>query len=76
MVAGKLDKATTHFTTKSGRKVLIEIYVEPGKKNETGFALTAIKKAMKWDEELRPRIRSRPFHDGRDAVLQYGRDGE
>lgn len=51
MVAGKLEKVTDHFTTKSGRKVLIEIYVEPGKTGETGFARAAIKKAMKWDED-------------------------
>ncbi len=51
MVAGKLDKRVDRFTTKSGREVLIEIYVEPGKTKETSFALTALKKAMKWDEE-------------------------
>jgi aminopeptidase N len=51
MVAGKLDKRASHFTTKSGRKVLIEIYVEPGKIDETDFALKAIKKAMTWDEQ-------------------------
>ncbi|MFY9287218.1 MAG: aminopeptidase N [Alphaproteobacteria bacterium] len=51
MVAGKLDKVRSHFVTKSGRKVLIEIYTEPGKTNETGFALAALKKSMKWDEE-------------------------
>ncbi len=51
MVAGKLDKVTDRFVTKSKRKVLIEIYTEPGKTNETAFALTALKKAMKWDEE-------------------------
>jgi aminopeptidase N len=51
MVAGKFDKRVDHFKTKSGRKVLIEIYVEPGKIKETDFALTAIKKAMKWDEQ-------------------------
>ena len=50
MVAGKLDKVTTHFKTKSGRNVLIEIYVEPGRTVETSFALTALKKAMRWDE--------------------------
>ncbi|MDE1901169.1 MAG: aminopeptidase N [Alphaproteobacteria bacterium] len=51
MVAGKLDKVTDHFKTRSGRKVLIEIYVEPGKAKETAFALTALKKSMKWDEQ-------------------------
>ncbi|MDR3423667.1 MAG: aminopeptidase N [Alphaproteobacteria bacterium] len=51
MVAGKLDRRADSFKTKSGRKVLIEIFVEPGKLKETDFALTAIKKAMKWDEQ-------------------------
>ena len=51
MVAGKLDKVSSSFTTKSRRKVLIEIYTEPGKKGETAFALTALKKAMAWDEK-------------------------
>ena len=30
---------------------MIEIYVEPGRLKETGFAITALKKAMKWDEQ-------------------------
>ncbi len=51
LVAGKLDKVTSHFVTKSKRRVLIEIYTEPGKTKETGFALTALKKSMKWDED-------------------------
>ncbi len=51
LVAGDLEHTTDHFTTKSGRKVLIEIYVEPGHKSETAFARTAIKNAMAWDEK-------------------------
>ncbi len=51
LVAGKMDKKRTHFVTKAGRKILIEIYVEPGKTGETGFALDAIKKSMRWDEQ-------------------------
>jgi len=51
MVAGKLDKVTDRFVTASRRKVLIEIYTEAGKGKETKFALTALKKAMKWDEK-------------------------
>ncbi len=50
-VFGKLDKVTSHFKTMSGRKVLIEIYVEPGKTDQTDIAMRAIKNAMKWDEE-------------------------
>ena len=51
LVAGKLEKVTDSFRTKSKRDVLLEIYVEPGKKKETGFALAALKKAMAWDEK-------------------------
>ncbi|MCL2468703.1 MAG: aminopeptidase N [Alphaproteobacteria bacterium] len=51
LVAGALDKVSDHFTTKSGRKVLLEIYVDPGRKSETGFAMKAIKDAMAWDEK-------------------------
>ncbi|MER2520542.1 MAG: aminopeptidase N [Bdellovibrionales bacterium] len=50
MVAGKLDKVKDQFTTRSGREVLIEMYVEPGKTDQTAFALDALKKAMAWDE--------------------------
>ncbi|MFA5041391.1 MAG: aminopeptidase N [Bdellovibrionales bacterium] len=51
MVAGKLDKRATYYKTKTGRKIPIEIFVEPGKTKETGFALAAIKKAMAWDKK-------------------------
>lgn len=51
MVAGDLAKRIDTFTTKSGKNVLIEIYVEKGKTNDTAFALDAIKKSMKWDED-------------------------
>ncbi|MDE2030603.1 MAG: aminopeptidase N, partial [Alphaproteobacteria bacterium] len=51
MVAGKLDKISSRFHTRTGRDVLIEIYTEPGKTGETGFALKALKNAMKWDEQ-------------------------
>ncbi|MGE3623513.1 MAG: aminopeptidase N [Bdellovibrionales bacterium] len=50
LVAGKLDKVSSHFVTKSGRHVRLEIYVEPGKTRETGFAMAALKKSMRWDE--------------------------
>lgn len=51
MVVGKLDRVIDHFKTTTGRTILLEIYVEPGKTKETGFALAALKKAMKWDEQ-------------------------
>ena len=39
------------FTTMSGRKVALHIYVEPGKEDRCGFAMDSLKRAMRWDEE-------------------------
>jgi aminopeptidase N len=52
MVAAKLDKLEDSFNTRSGRRVSLQIYVEPGKLDQCGFAMQALKKAMKWDEEV------------------------
>ncbi len=51
MVAGKLDRVPDKFVTQSGRKVLLEIYVEPGNGSQTAIALRALKNSMRWDEE-------------------------
>ena len=51
LVAGQMDKVSSHFVTKSGRKVLLEIYVEPGRKSETAIAMDALKKSMAFDEK-------------------------
>ncbi|HXN16012.1 MAG TPA: aminopeptidase N, partial [Usitatibacter sp.] len=52
MVAAKLDLLEDHFTTQSGNKALLQIYVEPGKLDQTAFAMQALKKCMRWDEEI------------------------
>ena len=52
MVAAKLDLAENFFTTRSGKDALLQIYVEPGKLDQTGFAMQALKKCMRWDEDL------------------------
>jgi len=52
MVAAKLDKLEDEFTTRSGRRAQLAIYVEPGKLDQCGFAMQALKRAMKWDEEV------------------------
>jgi len=52
MVAGKLDVLRDTFTTKSGKKAQLAIFVEPGKLDQTGFAMQALKKSMKWDEDV------------------------
>jgi aminopeptidase N len=51
LVGGKLGCITDTFTTMSGRKVELRIYVEPGKEDRCGYALDALKRAMRWDEE-------------------------
>ncbi len=51
MVAGRLDVLRDTFTTASGRTVQLAIYVEPGKLDQCGHAMAALKKAMRWDEQ-------------------------
>jgi len=52
MVAAKLDKLEDGFVTCSGRRVRLAIYVDPGKLDQCGFAMEALKRAMKWDEDV------------------------
>ena len=51
LVGGKLGKVGGTFTTRSGRKVDLGIYVERGKENRAGYALDALIRSMRWDEE-------------------------
>ena len=50
-VVGDLDLAAESFTTASGRKVDLHIYVEKGNLALTGHAMESLKKSMKWDED-------------------------
>ena len=52
MVAAKLDKLEDHFVTRSGRRVKLFVFVEPGKLDQCVFAMQALKKSMKWDEDV------------------------
>ena len=52
LVAANLDLLEDHFDTRSGKKALLQIYVEPGKLGQAGFAMQALKKCMRWDEEI------------------------
>jgi len=52
MVAGDLMVDRDSFTTRSGRKVALEIYVEPGNEGRTGHAMDSLKRSMAWDEEV------------------------
>ena len=52
MVAARLDRLEDTFRTRSGRNVKLQIYVEPGKLDQAGFAMQALKKSMRWDEQV------------------------
>ncbi|MDG2962698.1 aminopeptidase N [Exercitatus varius] len=51
LVAGDFDVLQDGFTTRSGRKVALELYVDRGNLNRADWAMQSLKKAMKWDEE-------------------------
>ncbi len=51
-VAAKLDVLEDSYTTRSGRRVRCAVYVEPGKLDQCGHAMAALKKSMKWDEDV------------------------
>ncbi|RWP35619.1 aminopeptidase N [Mesorhizobium sp.] len=51
LVAGALGKVADSFVTLSGRVVELGIFVEPGKERLAGYAMDALKRSMKWDEE-------------------------
>ncbi|OHV85697.1 aminopeptidase N [Ensifer sp. LCM 4579] len=52
LVAGDLGVVEDEFMTASGREVALKIYVEHGKEPRAAYAMDALKRAMKWDEEV------------------------
>src|ERR1700739_3668576 len=50
MVGGDLASVKDTFTTMSGRKVALAIYVEPGKEDRGDYAMDSLKRSMRWDE--------------------------
>ncbi|MCD6526140.1 MAG: aminopeptidase N [Desulfuromonas sp.] len=51
LVAGDLVCRQDHFTTCSGRPVLLEIYIEERNRDKCEHAMRSLKKSMAWDEE-------------------------
>jgi aminopeptidase N len=51
LVAGELDELADSFTTGSGRKIDLRIYVDPGQAPRAEYAMDALKRSMRWDEE-------------------------
>ncbi|HWK65476.1 MAG TPA: aminopeptidase N [Rhizobiaceae bacterium] len=51
LVAGDLGRIGDTFVTASGRNVELGIYVEHGKEARAAYAMDALKRSMRWDEE-------------------------
>ncbi len=52
LVAGDLGVVEDRFHTASGRDVKLAIYVEHGKEARASYAMDALKRSMKWDEDV------------------------
>ncbi len=51
LVAGQLEYIEDHFTTRSGREVLLRIYVEKHNIDKCDHAMRSLKNSMRWDEK-------------------------
>jgi aminopeptidase N len=52
LVGGDLACVEDSFVTMSGRKVSLRIYVQPKNRDKCAYTMDALKRAMKWDEEV------------------------
>jgi len=52
LVAGQLTAVDDVFTTRSGREVKLQIFVEAHDADKCGHAMQSLKNAMAWDEEV------------------------
>ena len=52
LVAGDLAMVEDSFHTMTGRDVTLRIFVEPGNEDRCAYAMDALKRSMKWDEEV------------------------
>ena len=52
LVAGSFDLVEDEFTTMSNRTIPLRIYVDPGDAHLADYAMDALKRSMKWDEDV------------------------
>ncbi|MEM7443433.1 MAG: aminopeptidase N [Pseudomonadota bacterium] len=52
LVAGDLVSLDDSFTTRSSREVTLKIYTKPEDLDKCAYAMSALKNAMRWDEEV------------------------
>ena len=51
LVAGDFDVLRDTYTTRSGREVALELFVDRGNLDRAPWAMTSLQNSMKWDEE-------------------------
>ncbi|ETX29240.1 aminopeptidase N [Roseivivax isoporae] len=52
LVAGDLRAHSDRFTTRSGRAVDLNLWVRPGDEGKCAWGMEALKKSMRWDEDV------------------------
>ena len=52
LVAGDLRAIPDSFTTMSGRKVALNVWVRPGDEGRAGYAMESLIRSMRWDEQV------------------------
>ncbi len=52
LVAGDLVAHSGRFTTASGKRVELNLWVRPGDEGKCAFGMGALKRAMEWDEQV------------------------
>jgi aminopeptidase N len=51
LVAGRFECLEDRLRTRSGREVLLQVWVEPGNLDKTAHAMESLKRAIRWDEQ-------------------------
>ncbi len=51
LVAARLVATERRLRTRSGRDVLLQVWVEPGNEARTGHAMDSLERAIRWDEQ-------------------------
>ncbi|HLT27372.1 MAG TPA: aminopeptidase N [Zeimonas sp.] len=51
VVAARLVATERRLRTRSGRDVLLQVWVEPGNESRTGHAMASLERAIRWDED-------------------------
>ncbi|HEY0877190.1 MAG TPA: aminopeptidase N, partial [Zeimonas sp.] len=51
VVAARLHATERRLRTRSGREVLLQVWVEPGNEARTGHAMASLERAIRWDEQ-------------------------